>query len=99
MAEWLENLGWCETNGMGIQGVSWNQLHHWNMLTEAQLDPWEAETLHRASLAYAMMWNEAKNPHCPSPWSETKTDPKILQDQIKNVFRSMMASQSKKKKG
>lgn len=95
---WLDDLGWCETNGMGVQGVSWNSLFSWNSLTGADLDPWEAETLHQASLSYAIMWNEAKDPACPSPWSETRTDPKVLQDQIKNMFRSMIATQSKTKK-
>lgn len=82
---------------MGIQGVSWTTLANWDAQVDKRLSPWEAETLHTASLAYAIMWSDAKDPGCPSPWSETRTDPRVLQDQIKAVFRSMMSTQQKKK--
>lgn len=98
IASWLEELGFCKSNGMGISGLEWLDIECWQKLTGKQLRPWESVALKRASEAYAVVWTNAKDASYPSPWQEHEIDPQILQDQIKAVFDSIISSQHSKGK-
>lgn len=97
LQKWLEDLGWCESDGMGARGISWPALAAWSQLSGNDVDPWEAECLHAASTNYAAYWAQAKDPMCPCPWDGARTDASVLSNQIKKLFDGMIASQQKKR--
>lgn len=95
LAAWLQELNFCKSTAMGIEGYSWIEIESWSRTTAHYADPWETECLYRASLAYAAMWSQAHKPECESPWREAKLDAQTMMRQLKALFRGMIKSPPK----
>lgn len=67
MIEMLQSVGFVSAGFNGAQQVTWQEIRAWQEATEADVTPWEVETLYRLSGVYAAMLHKAKDPGCPSP--------------------------------
>lgn len=71
--EWLISdlfeVGPVASGGMGISGVSWSEIEAWMRATRTQLEPWEADALHRMSGAYASAYSASQDPDQKPYWS------------------------------
>lgn len=68
---WLRQIAKAEP-------VGWLEIDAWARRTGRDLDPWEAETLHRMAEAYAAQYHNSADPNCEAPWSwkrKAKKDP------------------------
>ena len=52
MLDWLDELGWSGSTGMGPAPLSFQEIEAWSRLTKTPLEPWEALALRTASAAY-----------------------------------------------
>lgn len=68
LLDYLFEIGPVTSTGMGLAGVSWQELHAWQALTGTLLAPWEARALHALSGHYASALGIAQEPDAPAPW-------------------------------
>ncbi|MFB2595446.1 hypothetical protein ACEYYB_11405 [Paracoccus sp. p4-l81] len=63
-------------------------------MTGHSLTPWEAETLHDLSGAYAAMLEQARKPTCPPPWEpDVDQRRKSVSDKLSAIFDSLIERQ------
>lgn len=65
----MNNLGWCSSNGMGLQAISFTEIKSYIEITEASLTGEEALLLHKMSQAYVKYLSD-KNPQTQSPFQK-----------------------------
>lgn len=70
LIEALDQLGWCESAGMGVAPIRWAEIQAWCALMQALLEPWEVQAIRMASQSYCSM---ATDPDAPEPFAEPIT--------------------------
>lgn len=55
---------------MGEGPIAWTDITAWQSLTGIELQPWEARTIRRLSIAFVHQRSEAKEPDCPAPYKD-----------------------------
>lgn len=68
LLEWLFTAGPVQSDGMGLRGLSWQELQAWRDLTATWITPWEARALHQLSAAYAGAWHASQEPAQEPYW-------------------------------
>lgn len=65
----ISNLGWCSSNGMGIQALSFTEIKSYIEITETSLTSEEVMIIRKMSQSYVRELNnkdpQAKPPHSP----------------------------------
>lgn len=98
LAEWLLDAGPIQINGMGASGVSWAELQAWRDVSGYAISEWGAETIHRASRAYAHEAGNSQGKPTTAPWRGLKRDPQDVMNQIKRGMDALMSSRGKSKR-
>ncbi len=65
--EWLHQLGWCSTGGMGMTPLAATEIDAWARLSQTPVDPWEFAAIRAGSSAYAAQ-SSTDTPQ--APWGE-----------------------------
>lgn len=91
----LDEAGTCTPIGMGVIGLSWNEIKSWMDCMGLDLSYWEISLLRDMSREYASQANNSEEPTCRSPYlvdKEVKTQEAIVarSNEIKNLFRKFM---------
>jgi len=64
----LQEFGFCSSNGMGLEPVSFSEIKAWADLQKIELEPFEARILHGLSVAYVAQANKSTKPDSKSPY-------------------------------
>lgn len=67
LVEWINELGFCSSNGMGATAISFLEMKAWSDLMGNDLNHWEAKVLRDMSSAFVSMQETAKKPDCEDP--------------------------------
>lgn len=97
MVQWLQDMGKCVNDGMGVTGFSWTEIRNWADLNCVELDPWEATTLRDASFEYAAMLQEARDIHTKCPWAEAPPTKVFVDVAMRSGFAAIINAQNTKK--
>lgn len=95
MIKLLMELGPVVNNGMGINGVSWQDINSWTLLTGVELSSWQASTLHLMSKAYANEYSRSNGENTHAPYIP-EADDQEARDRVsaglKSFFKQYMAA-------
>jgi len=80
--------GLCESNGMGLQRISWFEINQWAMATGIPLDPQTALAIRAVSEAYVSQAGD-KSPATTAPWGHDEKEEKSVGSQFKEAFDEM----------
>lgn len=89
LVEWLAGAGWVMQGGMGMHGLTWQEISAWADRACMDPTPWEYEALKSLSDLYASSWQAAEDPLEPRPWFDPNA-PKESLDQVKKVMGKVM---------
>lgn len=100
--EYLVNLlheaGPVGSNGYGIEGLKWSEIHSWLATTGLFLEPWECILIKKMSDVYASEFNRANGKECAPPYKDKKAVTKEkLNTAFEAVFRTRFEEQEKLK--
>lgn len=83
----MEEIGWSESNGMGMSPISWQTIDAWAKLTQTPILPEEALLLRQLSKTFVGSYNNSKSPNAPCPVAVQSTE-----EQQNALREQMMAS-------
>jgi hypothetical protein len=75
---------------MGNVPLTFAEIHAWQSLAGADLQPWEVRTLRRMSIAYCSQAQESTRPGCPPPWSFDPSSPDFDRPKVAARVRSLL---------
>lgn len=100
LAAALMAAGPSEPGGMADAPLSWVAIRAWSELTETPLSPGDYEALRDLSGEWVQACEEYRHHLVPPPWGHVRTKPEALGNQIKGLFRGLIAAQqAEKQKG
>ena len=70
LIQWIQQIGFCESNGMGATVISYVAIQAWANLTQESPSPHDVEVLRSMSGAFISMQDKAKAVDCPDPMKE-----------------------------
>ncbi|MGQ3193101.1 MAG: hypothetical protein ACT6UH_00680 [Hydrogenophaga sp.] len=88
LAQWLHDLGLCESGGMGPVPLSASEIAAWAAGTGHRLLGWEFEALQAASRAYVDEFT-AERPEPPDGQTEGFVDPDVLNAKAARIFEKL----------
>lgn len=94
----FHSAGMATPTGMGLVGLSYQELESWAKLAgmENILEPWQYTGIYTMSRAYANECSAATKKDSRAPYipvEEIEIDREIVNDQVEDVFASILASQ------
>ncbi len=106
VAQYLVSLfhsaGMASPTGMGLVGLSYQEIESWANMADMQgiIKPWQCVAIYTMSRAYASECTAsqkkgAKTPYTPEIEEVAKVDREIVNEQIEDVFASLIASQKR----
>ena len=95
-AEYLVTLlfeaGLVQSNGMGVNALSWVEIESWLRVTQLNLSVWEKLTIKSMSEVYAGELSTATKKDSPAPYTHVDValvaDREMIADKLKNAFAS-----------
>lgn len=84
---YLRELGFCQSNGMGVSELSFQEISAWMHATGLRLNPWEALTLKKLSSEYVAQLHASKDPLEPAPFGDGELE--IKRDYTANFFMKL----------
>ena len=70
LIQWINQIGFCESNGMGATTISYVSIQAWASLMQENPTPNDVEVLRAMSSAFISMQDKAKEITCPDPMKE-----------------------------
>lgn len=95
--EYLHELGFVSSTGMGRQVLSYQEIQSWSDLMKVDLTIFEVESIRALSTAYLMQYLDSEEPNCAPPF---RPDVEVNVDQRKQVdsfFRQLAAKRRVKR--
>ena len=74
LIEWINELGFAASNGMGAVTISFLEINAWADLMQVEPTPFDVKTLRDMSKAFISMQESAKKPTEPDPIKELEND-------------------------
>lgn len=71
LANYLEEIGACHSNGMGLEPLRWTDIKAWCELSGTDLDYWECQLIRDMSYAYTAELSHATDPKRLAPCVES----------------------------
>lgn len=72
LLDYLMEVGPANSNGMGIQPITYSEIKDWADVTSTEIAAWDAHIIRHLSRAYVNAYNEAKKPTAPAPYMEAQ---------------------------
>lgn len=98
-AEYLINLlheaGPVGSNGYGVEGLKWSEIHSWIAATGLFLSSWETLLIKELSDVYASEYNKSNGKECLCPSIPKVVDKQTLNDKFAAIFGSWYEQQKK----
>jgi hypothetical protein len=98
LIELLHEAGPVGSNGYGVEGLKWSEIHSWLATTGLFLSSWEVVLIKQLSDAYASEYNKTNGKECMSPCAPQVVDKKSLNDKMAMIFGNMYQEQENRKK-
>jgi hypothetical protein len=98
LIELLHEAGPVGSNGYGVEGLKWSEIHSWLATTGLFLSSWEVVLLKQLSDVYASEYNKTNGKECMSPCAPQVVDKKSLNDKMAMIFGNMYQEQENRKK-
>ncbi len=102
-AEYLINLlheaGPVGSNGYGVEGLKWSEIHSYTTLTGLFLCPWEVMLIKELSDVFASAYNEYNGKDCPPPYFATPKELPSKEDlntKFEKIFGGMQVVDTRK---
>jgi len=102
LVAFLHSAGTASSNGMGLTGLSWQELEAWVRCTDMTgiITPRELKTIHMLSRVYAREYYEASKkgatpPYMPRVELEQEEVRELISDKVEDVFASIIAAQKR----
>lgn len=91
MVAFFFEVGPCASSGMGDAPLSHSEIAAWMQNTGIRLNPWEARTLRRLSIAYLNESQKATKRGHPAPWQSdgVAIDKIVAANSMKNALRDL----------
>jgi hypothetical protein len=70
LIQWIQQIGFCESNGMGVTVISYVAIQAWANLMQENPSPHDVEVLRSMSSAFISMQDKAKVVTFPDPMKE-----------------------------
>jgi hypothetical protein len=70
LIEWINELGFCNSNGMGAVAIPFLEIQAWADLMQLTPTPFDVQTLRDMSKAFIAMQETAKKSDEPNPMNE-----------------------------
>lgn len=89
----LNEAGIVGSTGMGVTGLTWQEIAAWLSATELLLTTWEKLMIFKMSSAYASSYSSSSDADSPEPFAkdvEEEIDREVVGNRIRNVLRSLM---------
>jgi len=74
LIEWIHELGFYESNGMGTQPISYQTIWAWSELMLTPITPFDVNLLREMSSSFIAMQEKAKDSQTPDPLKELNND-------------------------
>ena len=91
--EYLVNLlheaGPVGSNGYGVEGLKWSEIHSWIATTGLFLCPWECVLIKEMSEAYASEFNKSNGKETPPPYKVITLSREEVSSKVMDVFKSL----------
>lgn len=88
LVRYLFECGPYINNGMGVSGVSWQEINAWQQQTGIALAAWESKAIKLASSAYAFQASISTKKDCISPMPKTDIDVVKQSKNFKSILRN-----------
>jgi hypothetical protein len=73
LIEWIHEIGFAASNGMGATTISYSEIYAWANLTQNTPSPFDVKVLRDMSQAFISMQEKAKDSECKDPLLELET--------------------------
>ena len=88
VVDWLNELGWGMSGGMGLVALSASEVYAWAMMNDLKLEPWEFKAIREGSRAYvSQVYSESEI----APFSKADEKPKLI-----GKFKSIASTLNKR---
>ena len=74
LIEWINELGFLESNGMGVNVIGYQTIKAWADLMQVYPTPFDVKILREMSSAFIAMQEKAKKTNEPDPLKELRHD-------------------------
>lgn len=90
-------VGQVMPTGQGVLPLSAAELRAWQQGRQADLAPWEFQTLLDMSRAYVGQLHESEKPECPPPFGDAANefDREIVSKKVANAFKAFQHAKKK----
>lgn len=95
LTDWFFEIGPTSPAGMGEGPIGWTDITAWQSLTGIELQPWEARTIRRLSIAFVHQRSVAKEPDCPAPYKD-ETLAVAQRNKVDQQFKALFKAMAKK---
>lgn len=101
-AEYIVNLlheaGPVGSNGYGVEGLKWSEIHSWIAATGLFLSSWEVLLIKELSEVYAAEYNKSNGKDCICPTIPKVVNKQTLNDKMAAIFGGWYEQQQKTRK-
>ena len=91
----LHEAGPVGSNGYGVEGLKWSEIHSWIASTGLFLSSWEGLLIKELSDVYASEYNKSNGKECLCPSIPKVVDKQTLNDKFAAIFGSWYEQQKK----
>jgi hypothetical protein len=91
----LHEAGPVGSNGYGVEGLKWSEIHSWIASTGLFLSSWEVLLIKELSDVYASEYNKSNGKECLCPSIPKVVDKQTLNDKFAAIFGSWYEQQKK----
>lgn len=89
----VNEAGTVSSSGMGISGLTWQEIESWLNVTGLSISTWEKLMVFKMSAAYASEYSSATAVDAPEPFAkiidEGELDREVVANRIRNILHSL----------